>query len=448
MSKKLLRALCLCLCALMLLPLASCSHEHTFGEWKYDGETHSRQCTVKDCPETESGEHSYDGGVIAVEPDVDSCGEIKYTCSVCGQSYTESVDKLYKVTLKTFETYDIHTSLQKKYLADKPENATTYAHGDKELSYPVTFTFNWDVEGFNDDIKLDHYEFLLSENADMSDAKTFTTRFNDFSKSNGGLNLKVRTQYYWQVKTYFVGGKTALSDVATFKTLEGPRNIYVDGVANFRDLGGKDCEGGVLRQDLIFRCGRLHDNYATTKKVTTLGIKTLTAMGIKSEIDLRGKIKDGVVENGDKADGSFKVTSSVIGPEVNYFHCGAEYSDAMLGTNVGKTMVKETFAVLANKDNYPLLFHCSIGTDRTGIIAILTEGVCGVDEQVIIQDYLFSNFGNIGSERVIDRYNKVVAAIKACKGSTFQQKCAAYLLSCGVTQAQIDSVKDILIEKK
>ena len=42
-------------------------------------------------------------------------------------------------------------------------------------------------------------------------------------------------------------------------------------------------------------------------------------------------------------------------------------------------------------ENYSVLFHCTVGKDRTGIIAALILAFLGVDRNVIIQDYVYSN---------------------------------------------------------
>ena len=42
-----------------------------------------------------------------------------------------------------------------------------------------------------------------------------------------------------------------------------------------------------------------------------------------------------------------------------------------------------------------LLLHCSIGTDRTGVICFLINALLGVSEEDLYKDYLFSMFGMI-----------------------------------------------------
>ncbi len=45
-------------------------------------------------------------------------------------------------------------------------------------------------------------------------------------------------------------------------------------------------------------------------------------------------------------------------------------------------------------DNYSVLFHCTEGKDRTGIIAMILLLILGVDRETIRKDYLYSNYIN------------------------------------------------------
>ncbi len=118
----------------------------------------------------------------------------------------------------------------------------------------------------------------------------------------------------------------------------------------------------------------------------------------------------------------------------------------MLTTNT--EMVKRIFSdILSKRENYPLIFHCSIGTDRTGMIAFLVNGLLGVDINDLYRDYLFSNFGDIGGDRnVIGITFNYVATIQNTKGNTLSEKIENYLLSIGVKQEEINSIRAILSE--
>jgi hypothetical protein len=49
------------------------------------------------------------------------------------------------------------------------------------------------------------------------------------------------------------------------------------------------------------------------------------------------------------------------------------------------------FKILAERDVYPLLFHCSAGRDRTGVGAAILLEMLGVERERIFEDFLVSN---------------------------------------------------------
>ncbi|MEG1543933.1 MAG: tyrosine-protein phosphatase, partial [Tannerellaceae bacterium] len=51
----------------------------------------------------------------------------------------------------------------------------------------------------------------------------------------------------------------------------------------------------------------------------------------------------------------------------------------------------KALAQFFNKDNYPILFNCSFGKDRSGFLAAMLLATLGVSEEEIMKDYLASN---------------------------------------------------------
>ncbi|MBO7275822.1 MAG: hypothetical protein J6V15_05555, partial [Clostridia bacterium] len=68
--------------------------EHQWDEWivnKVDeANTHIRYCF---CGESETAPHAFDNGAVTVNPTHTSKGEMTYTCSDCGYSYTEEIEE-------------------------------------------------------------------------------------------------------------------------------------------------------------------------------------------------------------------------------------------------------------------------------------------------------------------------------------------------------------------
>ena len=50
------------------------------------------------------------------------------------------------------------------------------------------------------------------------------------------------------------------------------------------------------------------------------------------------------------------------------------------------------FDVLLDAGNYPVVIQCSSGNERTGIMAALVLSALGVNQDIILDDYLLSNY--------------------------------------------------------
>jgi hypothetical protein len=68
----------------------------------------------------------------------------------------------------------------------------------------------------------------------------------------------------------------------------------------------------------------------------------------------------------------------------------------------GKEEIAQVLRLCANSTNYPIMYHCSSGKDRTGLITALILLCCGVDAQDIITNYHESE---IFLSPVMDRIN-------------------------------------------
>ena len=159
-------------------------------------------------------------------------------------------------------------------------------------------------------------------------------------------------------------------------------------------------------------------------------------LNIKSEIDLR------LIENNEV--GSYE--KSALGSGINYYQCPMSYDGNILVNN--KNMVKNIFDLLSDKTNYPLIYHCNIGTDRTGLITYLLNGLLGVNQEDLFIDYEFSNFGLINGTRSKESIKKTyVKTIDETEGETLSEKISNYLQEIGITSNQIETIKEIFIEK-
>ena len=326
------------------------------------------------------------------------------------------------------ETVDLHTKAQARFLNGNYKNLAHYASGKKEKSHPEAVEFKWTYQNAQDGVT--QYTLCISESPDMQNVMSCTT------SEQSIYNLKIATAYYWTVTA---DGVT--SPVAEFSTADAaPRNLYVDGITNVRDLGGWMTESGTrTRQGMLFRCGRLNESSAeeVNIEITEAGKRTmLEFLGVKTEIDIR------------KADGETGgITASPLGDSVAYYNIPMDWEGDTFNGN--REALLRVFSILADEENYPVIFHCNIGTDRTGVIAYLVGALLGVPEEDLYKDYLFSNFGKINGQRHPSgvKDSAYYQAVAAAEGDALQEKAYNCLAEFGVPRAQLDSIIRILSEQ-
>lgn len=333
----------------------------------------------------------------------------------------------------------IHSDLQEQYLNGPLQNISDYADGTQELSRPAKITLTWNTKIDEEyasatGVSADgcEYKLYFGKDDDFSDAEIYSTDGTSYQVTN----LELNTTYFWKV-TSEIGGVQYESETASFTTeRNGPRNLYVSGITNVRDIGGyTTLNGDTVRQGRIIRCGKLN-NSDGSQKITAKGITEMREnLGIKTEIDLR---KASTNEYGG-------IESSMLGEDVNYYLLPIDPSGNMIEgtfTEDNIASIRGVFEVLSKEENYPVIFHCAIGTDRTGMIAYLLESLLGMSETDIIRDYLYSNFGAIGSSRSVSGIrSKYPKLIKDYDGRTLQEKTYRFLNEyIGVSTEQLDAV--------
>ena len=331
---------------------------------------------------------------------------------------------------------DFHTPDQLSYMLGDYEAISAYADGHEEKSRPDAITLTW-----TDSSSAGKYTVEISESEDFSNPIVLSTNETKVSV----YNLKIATDYYWRVSTveYSAEGKFTTSDI-------GPRNIYIDGVTNVRDLGGRMTSYGKrMVQGLLYRGARLNtsdvnnDSYKTPPQVfipeiTEAGIDVFkNQLGIKTEIDIRL-----LNRNGYPAD---KPAESTV-PGVEYIRIPMN-GNSTIGDN--EAQIKLLMEILADESNYPIYLHCNIGTDRTGMLSYLIGGLCGMSEEDLMKDYLFSNFGNIGEAKEPhnskNKYVELLSADGDYEGDTLRERIENYFISIGVSEETYTAVRDILL---
>ncbi len=355
------------------------------------------------------------------------------------------------------QDYTGHFSdIQYTYLTNSDLSDTSPYNGNMSLSEPAPVSLSWKASGIK------KFKIKISESQNMdTPAFVYETNKKQFDFYNGKLY-----QYYWW--TVSDVKETVVSTPMCFKVISGvagPRNLKIEGVENVRDIGGwgiKDDTAGTytrrMKQGMLYRSGRFNEDKADAVNVTVTneGLKELKDnLGIKTEIDLRRTSNNEI--------GS--LTSSALGEGVNYYNLPMLYEGKNILTWQGKSgkdtyeydnpaMIKRFFEILADKNNYPVVFHCSIGKDRTGCLAYLVEGLLNFDQNLMYRDYMFTNFADAGMCKlsdVTDRYGRTIDeyVVPDNDNPNMQQRVYAYLKNVvGVASTDLDSVISILHENR
>lgn len=158
------------------------------------------------------------------------------------------------------------------------------------------------------------------------------------------------------------------------------RESLVPGALNFRDVGGLPAGSAQTRSGMLYRSGNLAE-------IERDGVDALRAIGLRRIIDLRDD--DEVVLSPSRVEGLDLQTQRVplyLGSILSFFErdasLGEFYHDLAEGSSA--QVVEVVRGIIADQ---PVLVHCTVGKDRTGVTVALTLAAAGVDEDAVIADY-------------------------------------------------------------
>jgi len=172
------------------------------------------------------------------------------------------------------------------------------------------------------------------------------------------------------------------------------RHIIFESVSNFRDIGGyKTHKGHTVAWRRVFRSGEF-------AKITRNDFQRLMEeIGLTSVIDLRSKFEVERQGIGLLAEADIRYCNIAFmtddDPGANasrYAHCtnmGEFYLEMARQKDYGQR-ITEALEVIADPKNHPIVFHCAVGKDRTGMLASVLLSLLGVAEKDIIEDYALS----------------------------------------------------------
>lgn len=159
-----------------------------------------------------------------------------------------------------------------------------------------------------------------------------------------------------------------------------PVDPFVPGAMNLRDVGGLRAGSGATRHGVLFRSGNL-------ARLDADGTRALADLRLRRIIDLRAD--DEIAREPSRIAGLDIVTQRVplfLGSVESFFRDDLSLDEMYrrLVDDSSEGVVAVVRGILADQ---PVLVHCTVGKDRTGVTIALTLAAAGVDTEAVVGDY-------------------------------------------------------------
>ena len=231
------------------------------------------------------------------------------------------------------------------------------------------------------------------------------------------------------------------------------RKVEWAGVPNARDLGGLPGLGGRrVRSGRIYRSAGLNANAHYRDKNKKMLPKSkwkgpgatrikpeaakhvVETLGVKTDLDLR---TDGE---------TFGMSGSPLGGKVRWVHVSSG-SYAGLAQEKCRDAFAKDFRVFLDEANYPIVFHCIAGADRTGSLACILNGLLGVEEDLLHRDWQYTWTGRAKPDPAPEnRWEKLMAVFAEYDGATLNERIEKYVLSNGFSADDISKFRNLMLE--
>ncbi|HYI51928.1 MAG TPA: tyrosine-protein phosphatase [Microbacterium sp.] len=154
----------------------------------------------------------------------------------------------------------------------------------------------------------------------------------------------------------------------------------ISGAVNFRDVGGLPAGGARTRSGVLFRSGNL-------AQLDDEGTAALGALGIRRIIDLRA---DDEVAHAPSRVSGLEVRTQRI--PLFLGSVGSFFAEDIPLDEMYRRLVEDSSALVVEVvrgivADQPVLVHCTVGKDRTGVTVALALAAAGVEREAVIADY-------------------------------------------------------------
>ena len=231
------------------------------------------------------------------------------------------------------------------------------------------------------------------------------------------------------------------------------RLLKVESMTNVRDLGGYETQNGYYTKSHKFVRSTNPGNLSKDEK------EYLYDYGIRVQVDLRSDFE---VDQQPSALKGYKDIEyyninllqsknlNVLPSEVRNYHDLSGFYVFMLESN--KEQFRQVFDIFYDHPYDAIMFNCSAGKDRTGVIAALLMDLAGCHEYDIVKDYSESYENNLKVmaklEELVDEDNRAFLESSPKMMMKFLDylrehygSAKEYLVQCGL---EIEKIEEII----
>lgn len=224
---------------------------------------------------------------------------------------------------------------------------------------------------------------------------------------------------------------------------DGARLIVLEGAKNVRDLGGLQGKKPIPK-DRVLRTAGL-------SAATPADLELLAKHQVKLDVDLRTPEEVGKSPDPLAKDPRVKyVNVSLLGEpplDLTQYHTLGDLYVATLAKS--RPQFKQVFQLIAAQPDGSVLYHCSAGKDRTGMVTAILLELAGVDRAAILHNYAISaSYLHDSSKEFVQKNPHLAYLIgtppaemeKFLKALDAEGGARGYLANIGVTPAEIDAL--------
>ena len=226
------------------------------------------------------------------------------------------------------------------------------------------------------------------------------------------------------------------------------RHIKLEKVINFRDIGGYPTrDGNTVAWRRIFRSGDL------TRMSPSDNNHLAEEIALETVLDLRSGIETqkGICPLSQAGVGYYNIPFMTDGGNreeeerlfSKFTNMGHFYLHLVKRPEFGNSILK-ALELIAERDNHPLVFHCAVGKDRTGILTAVLLSVLGVADKDIVEDYTLSGPYMEQLDMSSDKDPEMAEAIQHLPAYFWEASPESMALFLAALQQEYGSVTDYL----